>query len=261
MAFYGTTFIFDGIPSEEFGLYLYDFADNAQADGKIGSTVEIHENRLWDSYLPIHYGVSENKAMEFDLICSVDSNEHRLDRFDLAKISGWLKQPGYRYLQIVQPDYEQFRYKSIVSDIELITVGLDVIGLKIHVVCDGPYAYFAPEEIEFTCNNTLFVPFNNRSNINRYYYPKMVIETDGGDIKITNKTDGDREFILSGLPTSTIAITIDGANSIITSNSDLNVYDHFNFCFVRCVRGNNNFSLSGNFKVKFLTEFPVDIGY
>lgn len=260
MSFYGEVFIFDGVPSDNYGLYLYDFQNNAQSEGTLGTTVDINESRVWGKYSPIHYNVSENTPMEFDLICSVGHGERRLDRFDLAEISGWLKKPGYRYLQILQPDLEQFRYKCIVSMIDLITVGLECVGIKAHIVCDGPYAYFMPETFEYVCNGTSKIIFQNKSNVNGYYYPSMEITTSGGNITIQNLSDGGRQLIFKGIPAGAKTIVMDGINGIVSANDGTNMYEYFNFNFFRCIRGDNSVSLSGNFALKILTEFPADIG-
>lgn len=260
MSFYGTSFIFDGTACEEFGLMMYDFESNTQEAGTIGSEVKIQEDRLWGRYTPLDYGSNENDPLEFNLIFGVDSGGRRLDRFDVAKISGWLKKPNYRYLQICQPDTEEFQYKCRITELTPIFVSNEIVGMSAKVTCDGPYAYWKPEKLSFQCSGISDIVINNRSNINRYYYPCMTITTAGGSVSILNEDDDGREFKLDSLPSQDITIDIDGENGILVSNNDTNVYNYTNFVFPRLLRGDNHIKLTGDFSLHVVAEFPYDIG-
>ena len=261
MSFYGTSFIFDGTACEEFGLMMYDFESNTQEAGTIGSEVKIQEDRLWGRYTPLDYGSNENDPLEFNLIFGVNSGDHRLDRFDVAKIAGWLKQPGYHYLHICQSDMEDFHYKCRITELVPIFISNEIIGMKAKVVCDSPYAYWMPERFSFQCIGTKEIIIHNKSNINRYYYPLMTITTSesGGTIHIINNDSGDN-FKLSSLPAKSISIEIDGENGILISSDGINVYEYSNFAFPRLLRGDNHISLIGNFSLDMIVEFPFDIG-
>lgn len=260
MSFYGTSFIFDGIPCEEFGLVLYDIESHEQEDGTIGSAVEVSEDRLWGNPNPIHYGTSENEALEIKLVCIVPESDKRLDRFDVAKIAGWLKKPSYRVLKIVQPDMEQYFYKCIFTELNPVKVGLKTIGIEAVALCDGPYAYMCPKMSEYICNGTSTILFFNDSNVNRYYYPKIVVSTNGGTISVVNEMDQNREMKINNLPSKEWTISVDGNSGIIKAQDETNMYQYFNFNFLRLVRGDNKLILNGNFTMTINCEFPMDIG-
>lgn len=84
----------------------------------------------------------------------------------------------------------------------------------------------------------------------------------GGTISIVNNTDDGRTFKFSELPNigSDTIITIDNMNRIITASNDQNLYPYFNFKFFRLKRGYNSLTLKGTGTVKFICEFPVNIG-
>lgn len=260
MSFYGTSFVFDGVPSEEFSLMLYDFTSHEQEAGAIGTKVEVSEDRIWGRATPIHYGASEKDALEFKLVCGVPDGNMRLDRFDLARIAGWLKHTDYRTLKIVQSDMELFHYKCIITELVPVMMGLEVIGLEATVLCDGPFAYLDAEHVTYTCDGTADAVFQNRSNINRYYYPDITLAVPaGGDVVITNHADKDREVAFKGLPSSQLAIHMNSMSGILDAGGT-NVYEFFNFNYPRFVRGGNHLTLTGKFTLSVNAEFPMDIG-
>ncbi len=64
-----------------------------------------------------------------------------------------------------------------------------------------------------------------------------------------NHNDNDREFKLTGIPSSTMVI-IDNENCIIQETVDnTNLYDGFNLNFFRFVHGDNNLTITGNGKL------------
>ena len=90
----------------------------------------------------------------------------------------------------------------------------------------------------------------------------MEISIRGGDgILIQNLSDKNRMFQFSELPGGrSLIIYIDNKNQVITNNMDLNLYPCFNMKFMRLVRGDNILKISGQAEVKFICEFPVNIG-
>lgn len=260
MSFFGTSFVFDGVPSEEFSLMLYDFTSNGQDAGSIGTKIEVSEDRIWGRATSIYYGASEKDALEFKLVCGVPDGNMRLDRLDLARIAGWLKHTDYRTLKIVQPDMEQFHYKCIITELTPIMVGLEPVGLEANVLCDGPFAYMDGTPVTFTCDGTADVVFYNRSNLNRYLYqPVELTVPAGGDVTITNHSDKDEMVAFRGLPSQSITIKVDGHSGIVDAGA-ANGYEFFNFTYPRFVRGENHLTLTGKFTMSVNTEFPMDIG-
>lgn len=266
MAFWGTEFIFDGIPCSEYGLMVYHFGSNGQDDVSFQNG-EIVEDRIPGRYDALTYGLVQNQSLEYTLVFganmeSMDANES-IDRYEVETIAAWLT--GYKtrkWLTIIQDDMESFRYRCFISELKLITYGDMPWAFSCRVSCDSPFAYSLPEEYSYTVNGEDEVILFNRSSFNGFYRPKLEIAIhSGSSVSIQNLSDGNRTFQFSSLPGGkSLVIYIDNKNQVITNNMDLNLYPYFNMKFMRLVRGDNILKIKGNATVKFICEFPVNIG-
>lgn len=266
MAFWGTEFIFDGIPCSEYGLMVYQFGSEGQEDVSFQNG-EIVEDRIPGRYDALTYGLIQNHALEYTLVFganmkSVDANKG-IDRYEVDAIATWLTGHSTRkWLTIVQEDMEAFRYKCFVSELKLITYGDMPWAFSCRISCDSPFAYTLPEEYEYTVNGEEQFVLFNRSSYRGFFKPYIQITINGGDeVSIENLSDNNRTFKFSSLPGgNSLEIYVDNKNQIITNNMDLNLYPYFNMKFMRLVHGDNTLKISGNATVKFVCEFPVNIG-
>lgn len=266
MAFWGTEFIFDDIPCSEFGLMVYHFGSNGQDDVSFKNG-EVIEDRIPGRYDALTYGLVQNQSLEYTLVFganmeSLDANAN-LDRFEVEAIASWLTGHSTRkWLVIVQDDMEPFRYKCTISELKLITYGDLPWAFSCKVSCDSPFAYTLPDEYIYTVSGQSQVRLFNRSSYNGFYRPKMEITMYGGDgISIQNLSDNNRTFQFKELPGgNSLTIYVDNKNQVITDSMDLNLYPYFNMKFMRLVKGDNLLKITGNAEVKFICEFPVNIG-
>lgn len=266
MAFWGNEFIFDGIPCSEFGLMVYHFGSNGQDDVNFQNG-DIIEDRIPSRYDALTYGLVQNQSLEYTLVFganmeSLDKNSS-LDRYDVEAITAWLTGHSVRkWLVISQTDMESFRYKCMISELRLITYGDMPWAFSCKVSCDSPFAYTMPEEFTYSVNGESQVRLFNRSSYNGFYRPKMEIAVySDRNLSIQNLSDGNRLFQFSELPGgNSLIIYMDNKNQVITNNMDLNLYPYFNMKFMRLVRGDNILKLTGRAEIKFICEFPVNIG-
>lgn len=259
MAFNGSTFVFDGIASDYYGLYLYSFEQQSTIDSESGDNAEFIEDRLSRCISPLHYGCVNNKPLEFEM--TFGSFDY-LDKYDVDIIASWLtEQHGYKYLNIIQDDMQNVRYKCKIKELKNIHINGMPIAFKCKVVSDSPYAYSFPQIKELQVNGTTEITLVNDTNVNRCIYPKMKIVPNNGvtDITILNKSDNNREMKFTSLP-SGIKIDINNEKQIITSNQDVNLYDHFNGQFFRLKQGVNRLSITGSCTIKFICEFLRKVG-
>lgn len=266
MAFWGDEFIFDDIPCSEYGLMVYHFGSNSQEDVnfQVGT---VSEDRIAGRYDALTYGLVQNQALEYTLIFganieSLDSGAY-IDRYEVEAIAAWLTGHSKRkWLTIVQDDMESFRYKCMISELKLITYGDLPWAFSCRVSCDSPFAYTFPQEYMYEVQGEKQVRFFNRSTYNGFYRPNMEITINGGDsFRIENLTDNNRIFEFKGLPSGDpLVISVDNKNQIITNNEGFNLYPYFNMKFLRLLKGDNILKLTGNAEVKFVCEFPVNIG-
>lgn len=265
MAFWGTEFVFNGIPCSEYGLMVYHFGTEGQEDVNFQGG-EIVEDRIPGRYDALTYGLVQNTSLKYTLVFganmeSMDANSS-LDRFDVEAIAAWLTgHKARKWLIISQSDMEPFRYKCYISELKLITYGDMPWAFSCRVSCDSPFAYRMPEEYSYSINGETTVRLFNRSSINDYYKPNMVISITGGNLSIQNLSDENRTFAFTNIPAGNhLEIYIDNKNQVITNNLDLNLYPYFNMKFMRLIRGDNMLKIKGKATVKFVCEFPVNIG-
>ena len=270
MSFYGCHFSFDGVPCTEFGLMMYDFGGGGTEEDTLTPDVEIVEDRIARKYTPLHYGTIMNKPLQFNMtfgadIDSIDRNVY-LDRYDLDAISSWLTgHDKYKWLEITQPDMEIVRYKCFITNLKHVDVGKYPWGLTCTVICDSPFGYLYPETYTYTVNESLTFNLLSKSSYRGYYKPKMVITLSGGggaaSIDITNNSDDEgRQMTFTNLPSDITQLVIDNENEIVTCNSTINPYAYFNFNFFRLIRGKNSITANCNGTVRFICEFPVNVG-
>lgn len=268
MAFWGCSFVFDGVPCEEYDLMLYDsFGGTSQEEGKFANTATIHEDKVNSRWKPHFYGTSREEKLSFSLIFGVnhkriDSGEF-LDRHELESISSWLLgHNNYKWLEILQEDLEDVRYNCIVTSLDIIEFGTVPWALKATIECDSPYAYAYPTVYEYVVKGTKEARLFNESSLPGYYKP--VVEIDLGDsrtVSITNLSDGGRKLEFSELPSGVHCLRIDNDHCVITTDDGgINPYKYFNFNFFRLLRGCNDLVIDGDCTVRILCEFPINTG-
>ena len=266
MSFYGSTFVFNGIPSEGYDLMLYEIGPVSDTDAPFASIGTIQEDIVGNRWKPYFYGVQQGTKLQFSLTFGV--NQRRidsrkfLDRFEISEIASWLTdRSGYHLLSIDQPDMVDVRYKCMVTALSLLPYGNVPIAFKATIQCDSPYAYLHPKTYSFSVTDSRIVTVHNNSSLNSYYRPVMGITLHGGSsFEIVNLSDRGRIFLLSDIPPDTGTVTIDNDRQIITCNTGQNLYDHCNLKFFRLKRGMNQLRLTGYGDLTMTCEYPVNVG-
>lgn len=268
MAFHGCSFSFDGIPCEEYGLMVYDFSSYAQGDIPLPSAGEPVTERLERKYRSFLYGLKQNAPLEFSFVFglqepSIDAHDP-LDRWDIEVIASWLTgHDTYRWLEIEQPDMETFRYRCVISELRIVTSGMESWAFSCKASCDSSFAYLHPQTVSYQARGgPQTVSLFNRSTYNGYYYPLTEMRFSGGDFcRITNHSDGGRVFSLEGLPKGApLTVWVDHDNQVITNSLGINLYSHCNLQFFRLRRGDNELVLEGDCEIVISCEFPVNVG-
>ena len=268
MAFWGCSFVFDGIPCEEYDLMLYDsFSGKSQDEGKFSNTVKIIEDKVSTRWKPHFYGAIQEDKLELSLIFGVNQNRldlgKPLDRDELNAIALWLVGHNeYKWLEILQEDIEHVRYRCIITELEIIEYGTVPWALKATLECDSPYGYMHPRVFEYVVNGYKDVRLLNESGHPGYYKPRIEVDLHGtGTFSITNVSDNNHKLELKDVPGVVNTITIDNDYCIITDvENGINLYPYFNFNFFRLVRGVNQLHFEGDCTVRIICEFPVNTG-
>ena len=267
MAFWGSSFSFNGIPCEDFELMMYSIDGTTHSAGKFASGVSIIEQKIATRWKPYFYGTQLKDKLSFSIVFGVNEeriNKHEfLLRDELEKVAAWLSGHNeYMWLEIYQEDMEYIRYHCIVTELEIVEFDLIPWALKATFECDSPYAYMQPQTYEYDINGSADIVFYNESSHNGYYMPIIEFDLTGSQsFSLMNRTDNNRLFSFTDLPASITNVCIDNDHGIITTNDDgLNPYPYFNFHFFRLLRGENHLTITGNGTLRIICEFPVNAG-
>lgn len=267
MAFWGSSFSFNGVPCEDFDLMMYNIDGATHSEGKFATGVSIIEEKVASRWKPLFYGTQLKNKLSFSMVFGV--NQKRIDsrkylnRYELAEIASWLSGHNeYMWLEIHQEDLEYVRYRCIVTDLEIIEIEMLPWALKATFTCDSPYAYMHPQTFEYAINGSTDIIFYNESSHNGYYMPKIDFELgESQSFSLLNQTDNNRLCAFTDLPTAIQSVGIDNERGIITTNDlSLNPYPYFNFNFFRLLRGENYLTVTGNGILRIICEFPVNVG-
>lgn len=267
MAFWGCSFLFDGVPSDHYELMVYDIDGHTQEDGRFANSLSVLEDTIHRKWRPFFYGTEMEDKLSFRMVFGVNEdrvNSHNfLDRYELEAVAAWLTGHNeYKWLEISQDDMVSVRYRCVVTDLEIIEYDRIPWALSMEVECDSPYAYKYPQVFEYKISGQKDIVFFNESTHNGYYMPKIEIDiTSGNSFEIINNTDKGRVSAFTSLPTAIKKLTLDNEHGVISSgDAGLNPYPYFNYKFFRLKRGENHLTVTGNGTLRILCEFPVNVG-
>lgn len=266
MSYFGRAFEFDSVPCETYDLMLYDLGGQGDDDIALSASGDINDEAVGDQWKPYFYGVRPAGRLEFDITFGV--NERRLDngkfldRFEVAAIASWLcGHKEYKWLYIDQVDMFPFGYKCIITDLQVTSYGKVPWALRAHISCDSPYAYLPAETTRISLSGSKTYRLTNVSSLNDFYMPVIKYTRSGGStFSVINAADNRRGPSITNIPGSVGIITIDNAHGVITNNQDINLYDRFNFQFLRLARGVNELTITGTGILEITCQFPINVG-
>ena len=261
MPFYGKSFIFDGVPSEFYNLYLGQVAGEGESITS-GSDVSLLTQKIYRRPAPYLYGVEQTPVLQFPLSAYVPGE---LPAPDYSKVAGWLfGQKNYKVLRICQEDMQDTYFNVFFTIPEIMRVGNIIRAFTASVICDSVWGYREPKTHTLngytgvTMNDT-FEIFNESANV-AYTYPTSLIITSnpfGGSVTITNVTDNNRQFIFALSPNEVLTIN----NDLQTVSSTVNDYplESFNKHWLRLLKGNNVFTITGSITGISITTPPIEV--
>lgn len=268
MAFEGYELVFDGVSCSKYDLMLYDIGSNKQSDTiKITSAGKIISDKMANKPTSILYGTEQNEPLSFSVVLTaspkrIETNQP-FDRFELQAIYSWLSGHNtWKWMKIIQPDLEPIKYRCIITELNEISYDGLIWALGCTVTCDSPYAYTNQSVSEFVIDSIdKNILFRNKSSYNGIFYPQLNITLGTSrTITIINQSNKNNTFKFTNIPLAVTDITIDNEKQIITNNTGVNLYPYFNFGWLGLVRGDNNISVSGDCTLKFICDFPVNVG-
>lgn len=265
MAYYGRSFTFDSTPCETYDLMMYDVGDSDE-DITVVGVESIEDELIGEKWKPYFYGVRQGGKLEFDMTFGVNTRRidegKFLDSWELAEVTSWLcGHKEYKWLFIDSPNTYMYGYRCMITDLRITQYGSVPWAIRVHVTCDSPYAYLEAKDMTFDVAGSKTVEIYNESSLNDWYYPMVTFHrTSGAAFSMTNDRDNNKGPSLSNIPGSVSNITIDNEHCIVDNDQSLNLYDGFNFRFLRLARGYNNITITGNGTVTITCEYPINVG-
>lgn len=250
MAFHGRSFIYNGVPSEIYGLYIMDVDANGINESMASSSMDITEQKVYRNPTPYLYGMTPAPKLEFEFSAYAE-DEITADTFEL--IAKWLfSSRTYQPLQIDQWDVQDVVFYAIFQDPKIKRVGNIIQGFSATVTCNSPFAFKFPITTTKTYTdsdvNDTFTFYNASDDEGDYLYPTSMIVTMNniaGDFMITNQSDSNRVVSFTGLSASEI-LTISPKLQTISSSTGLKRLQNSNYKFLRLVSGENILNIQGN---------------
>ena len=265
MAIYGDAFIFDNISSAAKGLMIYNVGEDGDDEVPFAGVVSAVEETVGGRWKPYFYGVQYEEKLTFTITFGVNQDRigrgKHLTRIELDDIASWLTgHPEYKWLEVQSRELDGYRYRCMITELTPIVYGGVPWAFRATVTCDGHYAYMKPAVFSYEIRGTAQIIVPNMSAVNGYFYPTVRIKADGnGAFSIENMTDEGRTMLLTGIVKGT-TVTIDNDAKLILCSNGANLYDGFNYNWLRLKRGNNKLNCVGNGHLEVICEFPMNIG-
>jgi phage-related protein len=250
MAFYGRSFIYDGVPSETYGLYISDIDANAINTSMGSSSLDIYEQKVYRRATPYFFGATPSPKLSFSFSAF---SENEIDASTFQLIQRWLfSSRSYKIFQIDQPDVQDIYFNALLNEPEITRVGNLIQGLSCTVVCDSPYGYNFPKTTTYTYTASSVdeteTYYNESDDTGVYLYPTSLVITlnnIGGDFTITNLSDSSREVTFTGLSADEV-LTISPSLQTVTSSTGLIRLGNSNKKFLRLTSGENQLRVQGS---------------
>jgi len=249
MSFYGSSFIFNGIPSETYGLRISDLDASGINESMGSNSMEIVNQKIYRRATPFFYGATPTPTLSFEMT-AFSENEIDADFFSLLQ-KVFFSSRTYKVLQIDEFDMQNVYFSCILNDPKIVRVGNLLSGIKFTVDCNSPFAFEFPKTVSYSYTAPIVdstIIFNNTSDdAGTYLCPSNVLTCNsfGGDITITNSDDSNRVFFFDDLSANEV-ITIDNSLQTISSSTGVRRLSKFNKHFLRLVPGLNHLRIQGS---------------
>lgn len=251
----GLQFSYDGIYSEDMGLYNVNFS-TGMLEEQFLADKEILEVSIRGNDIPYFQGIRKSP-----LVLNLSFTfKDKYDEQKIRKVARWLN-PDYYKPFYTTDNVNRIFYCMPIDNSKLIHNGLKQGYLELTMRCNSPYSY-SPTYIsplyDFSTNTIDGTPlaFTNSGDVS--IYPELsILKVGNGDISIVNKTNGNKEFKFNGL--------IDGEEIYVNCRQEIietslpNEYRYsiFNDEYLELVRGINNLLVVGNCKIQIRYQYMI----
>lgn len=252
MAFYGESFTYNGISSENFGLKIYTPDSNEKTtilNLKSNSTKIPRQSK----FTPSRLYVDEPRNIPIALY-----SENVLTQTEIDTIYQWLfpADNKYKVMTINQDDMEDYYFNCRLIELQNETFGNKTQQIHAIMQCDSIYAWENSKTLTYTnfSNPITFVNTSSEDSMKPTY--KFTCNQSSGTIKLVDDfypTAVENTMEFKGLFNNE-TITIDTEHCIISSSArTVGLLDLFTYPkFLRLKRDTHNFTITGD-----ISEFQI----
>lgn len=246
---YAKDFEYDGQSLSDYNCIVCDF-DGSPGTKTVSAGSSITFNKIQRNSGKLHTlaSVSYNECMTatFDICKDPDSlltDDTFLTSDECRDLMRWLNRREFHKFRVFydDEDIETF-YFNASFNIEKITIGEKVCGLRLTMESDRPYAYGETQKFTITATRTTLAKSHLikdvSDDIGDIYPTVKIVCHAAGTLEITNTTMGITTHIQGCVVGE--EIIIDGENLIITTSENRNIWDSFNYVFPQLTNSLSN---------------------
>lgn len=240
-------FSLDGIYSGVYGLRIASFDDSGGVEESQFLTPTLNITKSSRSNRFYYGGRTIDSAPQKIMSIISDRGINDINR---REILSWLYKPGFRDLVIHQPDYEGYKFRVAISDINVIYFSALCVGFSMTLNFDSIYGTGKPTIVKATLDGTgKKVKILNKSDL-PYQYTMPVVKftnkVSDGELTIKNNSDTSlMEFQITDLKKNE-TVTIDNELQLISSTANDDILSYFNKRWLRLKPGMNELLITGN---------------
>lgn len=264
-------FYFDGHTLSEFGFMVCSFdrgsgAENISNGSNISfQTVPVNNGKL---HINTSYSYGECLTATFSICknpCGFDGDQNALylTTEEIRDMSKWLNREKNCEFRLLRDGYENIYYKGSFVNIELVKLGLDIIGMTLTFQSNRPFGLMdrVSKSYRVTSSANTIEVLNESDVIGTQRIRMEVTCSQSGDLDILNQTTGKHTIVKACSNGEKIVIDYPTLESSVSTHK---VYNGFNFVFPEIVNSvdnkRNTFSFSIPCSVVVSYEPIVKVG-
>lgn len=240
-------FSYDGISSEDMGLYLVNINSGLKPEPFLSGRELLMESIIGNDQ-PYFYGVQRHPlklTLTFSLLDGLWTTDKR------RQISRWLD--NGRFNEFYSYDDVSKRYYLMCdSAVDLESNSMQQGYITVNFTNIAPYAFTPVYTKEYNCSlnpdGITEITFINEGD--DLLYPELeLFKIDAGDVSIVNLNNSGKEFKFTNLADAE-TVYVDNLHHHIESDLDILRYDNFNHNYLELTYGVNKLIVTGKCKLK-----------
>lgn len=253
-----TDFEYDGLLLSDLGFMICQFDESTGfASSSAGSNLDVTTimQNSGRKHLIVNSSYQDSYSPTFS-ICKKSGGQISTDEYGF--IMHWLNRPKFCKLVILTPDWQQINYMCVFN-LEKVEHRGKIIGFNLTAITDSAFGWGDPIQDDFVIETAYGThDILDESDEIGYAYPdslKITCQGDG-DLIVSNSIEPDRRMKISDCTSGEI-IELNGKTFEVSSSTDDNIYDRFNFTYLRIA----NTSLDAINTLRFTLPCSVSLIY